>query len=117
MHETSLIEYTLIAVEKKASLMGIERVAEIGLVVGRLAAVPHLMETAFNVMKYGRPMFTETKLVIDYRDLSFCCRDCQEEFTTDSYIEARCPACGGTHLKRTGGDELLIDYFIPEDTV
>ena len=50
MHEMSLVTYVLNAVENKASGMGIEKVGEIGLVIGRLAAVPELMERCFQAL-------------------------------------------------------------------
>ncbi|MBQ9157215.1 MAG: hydrogenase maturation nickel metallochaperone HypA [Eubacterium sp.] len=68
MHETSLIEFTLDAVEKKAKSMNIDRVGEICIVAGRLAAVPRLLDKAFDIMKYNRPMFEHAKLTVDCRE-------------------------------------------------
>ncbi len=115
MHETSLIDFTLNAIEEKARPMGISKVKEIGLVIGKLAAVPELMESAFRIMKYSRDMFRQTTLHIDYREISFQCLDCCRSFESNTYARALCPDCGGNHLKLIGGKELFIDYFIPEE--
>ena len=116
MHETSLIEFTLDAVEKRAAIMGIKQVGEIGIVVGRLAAVPELLQTAFDIMKYDREIFRHTVLHIDYRDIQFQCASCKETFLSKTYAAAVCPKCRGTDLKRKSGEELYIDYFVPYDT-
>lgn len=113
MHETSLIEFTLNAVEQRAGLMGIKEVGEIGIVVGRLAAVPELLQTAFKIMKYDREMFCHTVLHIDYRDIQLQCVKCGEKFLTKTYAEASCPKCKSKNLKRNSGEELYIDYFVP----
>lgn len=115
MHETSLIDFTLNAIEEKARPMGISKVKEIGLVIGKLAAVPELMESAFRIMKYSRDMFRQTSLHIDCREISFQCLDCGRGFESDTYARALCPDCGGNHLELTGGQELLIDYFVPDE--
>jgi len=113
MHETSLIEFTLNAIQQRANQMKIKEVKEIGIVVGRLAAVPELLQTAFEIMKYDRPIFYHTVLHIDYRDIYFQCMDCNEKFTSDTYARAVCPKCKSANLERTSGEELYIDYFIP----
>ena len=47
MHETSLIDYALNAVEARAAQLGITEVSEVGLIVGEAKAVPILPEKAF----------------------------------------------------------------------
>ena len=56
MHETSLIDYALNAVETKATQMGIREVREVGLVIGKAKAVPLLMEKAFQIIRMKHPM-------------------------------------------------------------
>ena len=115
MHETSLIEYTFDAVEKRAEIFQVTKVKEIGLVIGRIAAVPVLLETAFDVMKRSRPMFQDTKLVIDFREIRYQCNECGKIVETDSFDQICCPECKSDNLTKIGGDELFIDYFLPAD--
>ena len=65
MHEMSLIDYALTAVENKAEEMNIEKVAEVGLVIGRLAALPELMEKAFEVVRTRHPKCADARLHLD----------------------------------------------------
>ena len=114
MHEMSLIEFTFDSIEKRADVLGISQVAEVGLIIGRLAAVPALLETAFDIMKQNRPMFWEAKLSIDFREIRLHCRDCGTQFEDSSYVQAQCPVCHGKNLDMIGGEELFIDYFLPK---
>ena len=114
MHEMSLVTYVLNAVENKASGMGIEKVGEIGLVIGRLAAVPELMERCFQIARYQRPMFQEATLHIEMRDIRLRCRACGTEYSSqDAFGYATCPECGSGASDLLGGKELLLDYFVP----
>ncbi len=115
MHETSLIEYALSAVEAKAREMKIEKVREIGLVVGRAKAVPALLEKSFLIMRQKHPMCREAELHLDMREIRLRCFTCGEEFeVADPMGDFRCPSCGGDCRMISGG-ELMVDYFIPRD--
>lgn len=51
MHETSLIKFTLEAVERRARELGIRHVSDIYLVVGELrGAIPEQMQAAFQIL-------------------------------------------------------------------
>ena len=80
MHETSLIDYALNAVEARAAQMGIQEVSEVGLVVGKAKAVPGLMEKAFQIIRLKHPMCREAKLHLDVREIRMQCAACGREF-------------------------------------
>ena len=66
MHETSLIEFTLNAVEQKAGSLGIGRVACIHLVAGEeRGIVEDLMDRAFELLASQRPIFDRCRLDIE----------------------------------------------------
>lgn len=113
MHELSLMEYSLNAVERRAGEMKIDRVAEVGLVIGRLSIVPAAMEKAFAILKVQRPMFAEARLHLDVRDIEYQCRECGHRFVVKDLQDTDCPICGSNQLELVGGNELLIEYFIP----
>ncbi|MBQ9059616.1 MAG: hydrogenase maturation nickel metallochaperone HypA [Firmicutes bacterium] len=69
MHETSLIEFTLKAVEQKALSMGIDRVQCIHLVIGKeRGVVGELMDHAFELLTSRRPLFAGCRLDIESVD-------------------------------------------------
>ena len=80
MHETSLIDYALNAVETKATQMGIREVREVGLVIGKAKAVPLLMEKAFQIIRMKHPMCREASLHLDVREIRMQCAACGTEF-------------------------------------
>ena len=68
MHETSLIQYTLDAVERRALVMGIHHVKRIYLIVGDLrGALPELMQYGIQILTRNRPLFSGVVLEIENR--------------------------------------------------
>ena len=117
MHETSLIQFTLDAVARKARANGIGHVSEILLIVGELkGAIPDQMEYAFRILTASGGedgMFQDTKLEIEYRPALLQCRDCGHCFpvTLEILASAECPRCGSSAHQIISGNELLIDSF------
>ncbi len=92
MHETSLIDYALNAVEARAAQMGIQEVSEVGLVVGKAKAVPGLMEKAFQIIRLKHPMCREAKLHLDVREIRMQCAACGREFEVKDVMgDFQCP--------------------------
>lgn len=114
MHEMSLVDYALTAVEKKAEEMNIEKVAEVGLVIGRLTALPILMEKAFAVVRTRHPKCVDARLHLDVRDIRMRCRQCGCEYeSSDAFGDSVCPECGSREHELLAGNELMVDYFKP----
>jgi len=116
MHETSLIDYALNAVETRAAQMGIQEVSEVGLVVGKAKAVPGLMEKAFQIIRLKHPMCREAKLHLDVREIRMQCAECGREFEVEDVMgDFRCPECDSGNCHMISGNELMVSYFIPRD--
>lgn len=116
MHETSLIDYALNAVETKATQMGIREVREVGLVIGKAKAVPLLMEKAFQIIRMKHPMCREASLHLDVREIRMQCAACGTEFEVEDVMgDFKCPECDSEDCRMISGNELMIDYFIPND--
>ncbi len=123
MHETSLIKFTLEAVERRARELGIRHVSDIYLVVGELrGAIPEQMQAAFQILTSADQspapasntgLFAGTRLSIDYRPILLRCRACGHLFpaTLETYPEASCSSCGDPSPEIISGNELLIDSF------
>lgn len=112
MHETSLIDFTLNAVESRCIALGIRRVKSIRLVVGDMrGALPELMQEAFSILTYQRPAFHGAVLEIESRPVQLRCTDCGAPFTPADFHAVTCPACGGARYTVIAGNELLIDSF------
>ena len=115
MHETSLIEFTLNAVESRALSMDIGRVTAIHLVIGELrGALPDLMERAFVFLSGKRPLFHGCRLDIKTVPAVLRCRNCGKEYGIEHLYGAECPGCGSPEYEIVSGNELLIDSFDAE---
>ena len=116
MHEMSLIDYALNAVEARAAQMGIQEVSEVGLVVGKAKAVPGLMEKAFQIIRTKHPMCREAKLHMEMREIRLQCDACGTEFEVkDAMGDFRCPECDSDDCRMISGNELMVSYFIPRE--
>ena len=112
MHETSLIDFTLNAVENKCLQLGIRHVKSVRLVVGDLrGALPELMQEALSILTYTRPLFHGAVLEIESRAVVLCCRKCGKRFTPEDFHAVTCPQCGAGTYTVAEGNELYIDSF------
>lgn len=113
MHETSLIDHALNAVEAKALQLGIQEVSEVGLIVGKAKAVPALLERAFQIIRKKHPMCSEASLHLDVREIRMRCSACGAEFEVEDVMgDFRCPVCESGDCQMISGNELMVDYFI-----
>ncbi|MDD6255573.1 MAG: hydrogenase maturation nickel metallochaperone HypA [Eubacteriales bacterium] len=112
MHETSLVQFTLNAVEHRAAGLGITRVKSIQLVTGELrGALPNLMQAAFRTLKRNRPIFEDAVLEMKVTPVILKCRDCGTEYQKEDFHDVRCPKCGITNFEIISGSELYIESF------
>lgn len=114
MHELSLCEGIVSAVERTAERHGISRIASVRVAVGRLAGVdiPSL-EFAWRSVTMRGPL-TGAKLVIERPEGTAFCTDCGETVPLAKFGDA-CPKCGGFRLIPNGGTELKVLDFLPAD--
>lgn len=112
MHETSLIQYTLDAVERRALVMGICRVKRVYLVVGDMrGALPDLMQYGFRILTRSRPLFSDAVLEIESRNVVLQCSRCGKEYPVTEFHGVTCPDCGAPDYTVVQGNELYIDSF------
>ena len=112
MHETSLIQYTLDAVERRALVMGIRHVKRIYLVVGDMrGALPDLMQCGFKILTRSRPLFSGAELEIEERSVVLRCSRCGKEYPAEEFHGVTCPDCGAPEYSLIQGNELYIDSF------
>ena len=112
MHETSLIQYTLDAVERRALAMGIRHVKRVYLVVGDLrGALPDLMQYGFRILTRSRPLFTDAVLEIEGKKVVLRCSRCGREYSVEEFHGVTCPDCGAPDYTVVQGNELYIDSF------
>lgn len=111
MHEASLVEYTMRAVERSALKHGMNEVTEIHLVIGKLkVAVPELLQKCFRLMKDGT-MFEHCTLDIEEKDVLIKCRDCGTISKVEDLHIDTAPCCGSRNVEILQGNELLIKNF------
>ena len=112
MHETSLIQYTLDAVERRALVMGIRHVKRVCLVVGDLrGALPDLMQYGFKILARSRPLFSDAVLEIESKNVVLRCSRCGREYSVEEFHGVTCPDCGAPDYTVVQGNELYIDSF------
>ena len=112
MHETSLIQYTLDAVERRALVMGICHVKRVYLVVGDMrGALPDLMQYGFRILTRSRPLFSDAVLEIESKNVVLRCSCCGREYSVEEFHGVTCPDCGAPDYTVVQGNELYIDSF------
>lgn len=115
MHELSLCEGIVSAVERTAARYGVEAVEAVRVAVGRLAGVdlPSLEFAWTSVTREG-PL-KGAKLVIERPEGTAWCTDCVQTVPL-AKLGDPCPRCGRFHLIPNGGTELKVLDFIPAKT-
>jgi hydrogenase nickel incorporation protein HypA/HybF len=107
MHEMSLAESVLGAIEDAARAQRFTAVKTVRLEIGRLAAVElDALRFAFDVVKRGGIADGARLEIVDVPGAAWCMRCCDTV-----PLAARgnaCPRCGSFQLQVNGGDELRI---------
>ena len=112
MHETSLMQYTLDAVEHRVFALQMHTVKSIDLVVGEMrGALPELLQEAFRILTYARPVFHGAQLHIEERPVVLQCQKCGKRYSAADFHQVACPDCGAPEYAIVQGNELYIDSF------
>jgi hydrogenase nickel incorporation protein HypA/HybF len=107
MHEFSLMQSVLGAVEKTARESGATRVVEVRLTIGQMAeVVPDAMQFAFEALIPDTLCAGAILEITEVEPRSRCLR-CGEEFAHDRYHRA-CPACDALTTELIAGREMFI---------
>lgn len=107
MHEMSLAEGVLGAIEEAARAQRFTAVKTVRLEIGRLAAVePDALRFAFDVVKRGSLANDAQLDIVDVPGAAWCLRCC--EVVPLSARGDACPRCGSFQMQVSAGDELRV---------
>ncbi|MFV0462774.1 MAG: hydrogenase maturation nickel metallochaperone HypA [Nostocoides sp.] len=115
MHELSLLQSVVTAVEAGVDETQRDRVAEVGLVVGSLSgAVPEVLQTCWPLAVSGTPL-AGARLNIEQVQAAIWCPGCQSEQEVDEFYALACPHCGTPSGDLVRGREFQVRYADIED--
>lgn len=107
MHEMSLCEGILQAIEENARAEGYHRVMMVRLEIGALAGVEvDAMRFGFDAVMKGSIAEGASLDIVELPGRAWCL-DCACEVAVRQRFD-ECPNCGGWHLQVTAGDEMRI---------
>jgi hydrogenase nickel incorporation protein HypA/HybF len=110
MHELSIANSVLEAVQAEVQRRPGARLLKVGLRVGELAGVdPEALSFSFQAITHGTE-FERATLEIEARPRRQRCNECGKEFTVQDYNTA-CPDCGASSTVCISGDELELAYL------
>ncbi len=108
MHEFSIIDSLISAVNKECINAGFNKVKKIKILVGKASgAMPEALLFAFDVLK-KQTIADEASLLIEKIPVAGHCNNCQCAFTTEESFIFACPYCDSSSLKINSGRELDI---------
>jgi hydrogenase nickel incorporation protein HypA/HybF len=114
MHELSILEGMLQALQEEARSQGFRRVVQVRLEIGRLAGVEvEALRFAFAAAAQGT-LADGAALEILERPGTGLCQACGREVAIAARYEP-CPCCGEGVVTVTGGTELRIKDIIVEE--
>lgn len=111
MHEFSLMEEVLRAVQDSAREEDVRRIHRVQMTVGAMGcAFPPALETAFSVLTEGDPLFQGAALEIVERAVRVRCATCGwEAIGRDARFV--CEECGSSEVEILAGEELTVDGY------
>lgn len=112
MHELTICQTLIQQIVEARESRPFRRVLRVNLAIGSLSCLePEALRYAFDIL--SRETFLEGAVLgIDQPPGHAVCETCGAESDVDSRL-ARCPACGGDHLRISGGDSLrFIDMEV-----
>lgn len=114
MHELSIAQSVLAAVEAEAASHPGAKPMKVGLRIGELAAVdPEALRFGFEVLTQDSE-FKGLQLEIEFCPRRHRCSDCGTEFTVKDF-DFRCTNCQSKQNECISGDQLEIAYLELEE--
>lgn len=114
MHELSIAQSIMAAVEAEAARHPDAKPLKVGLRIGELAAVdPEALRFGFEVLTQETE-FKGLQLEIEFCPRRHRCLDCETEFTVRDF-DFRCTKCQSTRNECISGDQLEIAYLELEE--
>ena len=112
MHEVSLVESMVTALEKMMEEEKWKKITEVRLRVGVLRQVnPDILAFAFETVTKGTPL-EGSRLIVTDIPLEYRCRDCGQMWGDENGL---CPACGSGSRETLAGMELEIESLEVEE--
>lgn len=112
MHEVSLIESIVTALERMMEEEKWRKITEVRLRVGVLRQVnPEILSFAFETVTKGTPL-EGARLVVTDIPLEYRCRECGREWGEENGL---CPGCGSAARESLAGMELEIESLEVEE--
>ena len=109
MHEMSIAQNVIRAVEAEAQKLEFERVLSVRLRIGRFSAIlPDSLSFCFEILAEGTKL-QNARLDILTVDPVWKCTECDTPADPEA-ADGACDACGGA-LKMVGGNDLVIEAF------
>jgi hydrogenase nickel incorporation protein HypA/HybF len=108
MHEMAIVQSVIDIVLQEMDRHGVEKLKTIHLAIGRMSAiVPEQMKMCFDILTTDHKL-AGANLNIREVPLTYRCRDCDQEFTSEG-ITFNCPYCEGRDPEIIFGRELKIE--------
>ena len=112
MHELGIVFEVIRTVEDIAKEQSLTQIAGITLSIGELSLiVPQYIEECFPAAIDGKPMFADTKLVINVIPGEAKCKDCGTIFNVIAQ-KGYCPNCNSFDKEVVSGKEFLIEEIL-----
>lgn len=110
MHELSIADNIITAVQEAAQARGMLCVSKIGVRVGSLSSVdPDALTFGFDVLKREKGM-GDCELAIELVRTAARCASCSHGFEVEDFVFI-CPQCASSQCDLLSGQELEIAYF------
>lgn len=114
MHEMSIANSVLDALEKEARRFPGGRITKVGLRIGELAGVdPGALSFCLEAV-VRETAWQPVEFEIEYSPRRHRCRRCAEEFAVNNF-DIVCPSCGDPNTVFAGGDELDLTFLEVEE--
>ncbi len=114
MHELSIANSILEAVNKERERLNGARVKKVGVRIGELAGVdPDALSFGFEILVKDTDL-EPLALEIEFISRRHECSRCKQAFTVVDY-QMDCPACGSKETRCVAGDELQLAYLEVEE--
>lgn len=110
MHELSIAQNIIDAVEAALPEHGLNRVVRVGVRIGTLSSVdPEALTFGYQVLIADTPL-SGSVLAIETVETSAVCRKCGHKFAASDFVFV-CPRCESSQCDLVSGQELEIVYL------
>lgn len=114
MHEMSIAREIIEIVRREISARNLTGVEQIGVKLGALSGVnPDALSFCFDAATMDMPAL-KAELIIESVPVKGKCLSCGGDIQIDDFIFI-CPLCDSPDIEIFQGEELQVDYIVPQD--